>query len=94
MEEFDRLHMRCPRLGGEVSLSYCEREGGELPCWRIIHCWQALLPIDRYLRWKLTPEQWDRCFNQAPKTKMTSLVELAEAAKEQRQQNSHKGEPE
>jgi len=53
-----------------------------------------LLPIDRYLRWKLTPEQWDRCFNQAPKTKMTSLVELAEAAKEQRQQNSHKGEPE
>ena len=81
MESFDRLKMRCPRLGGEVSLSYCECEGGELPCWRIIQCWQAFLPIDKYLRWKLTPEQWDRCFNQAPKTKLTSLLELVEATK-------------
>ncbi|HAA05526.1 MAG TPA: hypothetical protein DCZ69_02085 [Syntrophobacteraceae bacterium] len=83
MEAFDRLRMRCPRLGGEVTLSYCECEAGELPCWRILHCWQAFLPIDRYLRWKLTQEQWDRCFSQAPKTKVTSLLELVEAARSQ-----------
>jgi hypothetical protein len=86
METFDHLQLRCPRLGGEVYFAYCEREDGDLPCARIITCWQAFFPIERYLRWKLSPEQWERCFNQPSKTKVVSLIELIEAAKDRQQQ--------
>jgi hypothetical protein len=86
METFDKLQLRCPRLGGEVYFAYCEREGGDLPCSRIITCWHAFLPIEKYLRWKLSPEQWDRCFSQQPKAKVVTLIELIEAAKQSQQQ--------
>jgi hypothetical protein len=29
----------------------------------------------------LTPEDWERCFNQKPKEKISTLLELIEAAK-------------
>ena len=32
MKSYRDLVMRCPRLGGEVPFSYCEREAGDLPC--------------------------------------------------------------
>ncbi len=77
----NELYMRCPRLGGEVTFSYCEREGGDLPCLRIIMCWKPFFPVETYLRKKLTPEQWQECFDREPKDKVPSLVELIEAAK-------------
>lgn len=73
--------MRCPRLGSEVFFTYCLKEGGELPCARIVLCWQQFFPVERYLKMKLTPEQWEKCFNRTPKDKMTSLIELIEEAK-------------
>jgi hypothetical protein len=73
--------MRCPRLGGEVSFDYCRREGGDLPCRRIVNCWQPYIPVEAWLRQNLTTEQWDRCFSQKPKEKIASLIELVEAAK-------------
>ena len=76
-----RFEIRCPRLGGEVSLDYCLRERGALPCAKTIDCWQPYCPIASYLQERLTPEQWERCFKQTPKDKVVSLVELAEAAK-------------
>ncbi len=83
METLEQLQLRCPKLGGEVRFTYCAYEGGDLPCQRIILCWQPFLPIEKYLRWRLSPEQWDRCFNQQPKTKIVNLIELVEAAKQQ-----------
>jgi hypothetical protein len=73
-------------LGGEVHFAYCEHESGDLPCPRMLMCWESFLPVERYLRLKLTPEQWDRCFNQEPKSKVESLVELIEAAKQRQKQ--------
>ena len=75
------LEIRCPRLGGEVSLVYCLREGGDIPCSRIIVCWQTYFDVEARLREKLTEEQWDRCFAKTPKEKIVSLVELIETAK-------------
>jgi len=74
--------MRCPRLGGEVFFTYCLKEGGSVPCARIVVCWQPFFPVEEYLRSKLTPDQWDRCFNREPGDKMTSLLELIAKAKE------------
>ena len=80
-----QLEIRCPRLGGEVSLVYCLREGGDIPCGRTIVCWQPYFDVESQLRAKLTEEQWDRCFAKTPKEKIASLVELVEAAKKRQQ---------
>jgi hypothetical protein len=81
---YDHLEMRCPRLGGEVLFSYCKQEGGDLPCPRIIACWQPYFPVEAHLKEKLTSAQWDRFFNQTPKHKLTTLVEVIEAAKKRK----------
>lgn len=77
----ERRAMRCPRLGGEVFFSYCECEAGDLPCARILVCWQAVFPVEEYLRSKLTGEEWMRFCIREPKDKMTTLLELVEQAK-------------
>lgn len=82
---YDHLEIRCPKLGGEVTFAYCEREAGDLPCPRIITCWQPYFPVEAYLRAKLTAEQWERFSQQKPKHKVATLVELIEAAKRRKQ---------
>ena len=80
-EGFDHLEIRCPRLGGEVTFAYCRVEGGDLPCMRIVACWQRCLPIEDYLNEKLAPSQLERFAEQQPKERIITLVELIEAAK-------------
>jgi hypothetical protein len=77
----DQLQMRCPRLGGDVTFAYCEQEGGDLPCLRIIACWQPFFPVEAYLRSRLTPEQWDTWSARKPRDKVVTLIELIEEAK-------------
>ena len=81
MESYDSLLIRCPRLGGEVTFAYCRVEGGDLPCMRIVVCWQRCLPIADYLREKLAPLQLKRFAQQQPKERIVTLVELIDAAK-------------
>ena len=81
MDPYRNLVMRCPRLGGEVPFSYCEREAGELPCRQVIRCWEAGFPVEAHLRETLTPEAWERFCGQTPKDRMTALLDQAEAAK-------------
>ncbi len=80
-ENYDSLLIRCPKLGGEVTFSYCRMEGGDIPCMRIIACWQCCLPIVAYLGEILTPDQAGRFHMQRPKDKIISLLEIIEAAK-------------
>ena len=82
---FEHMEMRCPKLGGQVTFAYCLKEAGELPCARIIHCWQPYFPVEDFIRKRLTSEDWERCFHQKPKEKISTLLELIEAAKSQNQ---------
>jgi hypothetical protein len=75
------LWMRCPRLGGEAPFTYCLQEAGNLPCHRIIACWQAFFPVEAYLRKTLSPQKWEEFAGRKPKEKITSLLELIEEAK-------------
>lgn len=84
MDRFAGRQLRCPRLGGEVFFRYCEREGGDLPCSRIITCWHVLIPVEDYLREKLSDEEWMRFTGTVPKDKMTTLLELVERAKKRK----------
>jgi hypothetical protein len=82
---YEHLETRCPRLGGEVTFAYCETEGGDLPCPRILACWEPHFPVEVYLRGKLTQTQWDACFDRPAKDKVATLIELIEAAKKRKE---------
>ena len=82
---YENIEIRCPRLGGEVTFAYCQKEEGDLPCPRILACWQPYFPVESYLRGKLTQAEWDCCFNRPPKDKMTTLIELIESAKKRKE---------
>ncbi len=84
----EELRIRCPRLGGEVTLAYCLKEGGDLPCQRSLNCWEAFFPIEAYLREKLPPRQWDDCFKRKPKEKIVSLIDLIETAQKSAGKNA------
>ncbi|MBW1895819.1 MAG: hypothetical protein JRI47_02055 [Deltaproteobacteria bacterium] len=81
---YDHLEIRCPKLGGEVVFAYCKKETDDLPCSRILICWQPYFPVETYLRELLSESAWERCFNHPPKEKMTTLIELIEAAKKRK----------
>lgn len=82
---YDHLEIRCPKLGGQVTFSYCRMEGGSLPCQRTIICWQARFPVEALLKSVMTEEDWETWTQQRPKEKMLSIMELIEAAKERLQ---------
>jgi len=84
-KSYRALLMRCPRLGGEVSFSYCEREAGELPCRQIIRCWEAGFPVETYLRETLTEQDWERFCGQVPQDRITTLIDLAEAVRRRKE---------
>jgi hypothetical protein len=88
MEKYDDLEIRCPRLGGEVKFSYCEKEGGNMPCHRIITCWQPFFPVEQYLKKTMTADAWNIFIHQVPKDKITSIIELIDAAKKRAAQKS------
>lgn len=72
--------IRCPRLGGEVPFSYCEREAGDLPCAQISHCWADGFAVEEYLRETLTPDAWERFRARVPKDRLSAILDVVKAA--------------
>jgi hypothetical protein len=81
MKNHNQLQKRCPRLGGEVLFSYCASEGGEIPCPKIITCWQGIFDVESYLKKYISHESWERFSAQGTKDKLSTILELVEAAK-------------
>ena len=77
----DSKLIRCPKLGDEMMFAYCFEESGDLPCTRIIRCWQASFDVEAVLKEHLTDRQWTQFSYAQPKDKVISLIELIEAAK-------------
>lgn len=84
----EELQIRCPRLGGEVTFAYCQKEGGDLPCQRIVLCWEPYFPVETYLKARLTEKQWDSFLGRKPKDKIGTLIELIEEAKKAKKDKS------
>lgn len=53
----------------------------DMPCFKALDCWFEHFPVEEFLREALTGEEWDRTFHQPGKTKVMSLLELIEQAK-------------
>jgi hypothetical protein len=80
-QEINNKLIRCPRLGDEITFSYCLQESGEFPCSRIVRCWSPFFDVESFLKEKLTSEKWNNFKNLQSRDKVISLIELIEAAK-------------
>jgi hypothetical protein len=89
-EAFDHLERRCPRLGHMVSFSYCRKcEEKGFPCFKVLDCWWEYFDIVGYMRYHLSPEQFQSLNQRKPKPKITSILQLIREARER-----HEGEAE
>ena len=73
--------IRCPRLGHQITFSYCRSENMGQPCFKTLDCWFEHFPVEEYLRKNLAAEEWEKIFGRPVKPKVLSLVELIEQAK-------------
>jgi len=73
--------IRCPKLGDEITFSYCLQESGDFPCARIVSCWSPCFDVESFLKQTMAPEKWDRFANYQPRDKVAGIIEMIEAAK-------------
>jgi hypothetical protein len=73
--------IRCPRLGHQITFSYCRYENKGLPCSKVLDCWFSHFLVEDFLRKELKPHEWVQAFEGPPKPKMLNLMELIEEAK-------------
>jgi hypothetical protein len=84
----DSFHIRCPRLGHQITFSYCRSENHGLPCFKTLDCWHTHFEVAEFLRKELPPDTWQKVFASPPKPKLISLVELIEQAKKRAKEDS------
>jgi len=76
---------RCPRLGHELTFGYCRQEAGRKPCRLILDCWWEQFDVRAFLQANLPAEtmtQVEGASASPPPSKMLSLVEMIQQAKE------------
>lgn len=84
VKKYANMVIRCPRLGGEVPFSYCEKEAGDLPCRLVVSCWSIYFPIEEYLHERLSPEELERFTNLKPQDRMATILGIAEAVRKRK----------
>jgi len=76
---------RCRRLGHEVTFGYCREETGGRPCRLVLDCWWEWFDVRSFLQAHLSEDamaQIERASASPPPSKVLSLVELIQQAKD------------
>jgi hypothetical protein len=81
IEEYDALIIRCPQLGGEIPFKYCRTVNEDLPCRRIVVCWEFRIEISKFLGEHYPLDQIQRALAPPTKTKLDTILDLIEKAK-------------
>lgn len=81
IEEHDALITRCPMLGGEVPFHYCRTVNEDLPCRKIIICWEFRIEIGQFLNEHYPLDQIQRALAPPIKTRLDTILDLIEKAK-------------
>jgi hypothetical protein len=81
IEEYDALILRCPQLGGEVPFKYCRTVNDDLPCRRIMVCWEFRIEISKFLGEHYSLDQIHRALTPPAQTRIDTILELIEKAK-------------
>ncbi len=82
LARMDALEARCPKLGHQVTFEYCRQESGRLPCSRALVCWNHRLPVEMIFKKLVGEETFEAVFGGTPKSRVESLMEAIEAAKQ------------
>ncbi len=80
IEEYEALMIRCPTLGGEVPFRYCRTVNEELPCRKIIICWEFRIEIGNFLNEHYSLGQIQCALAPPAKTRLDTILELIEKA--------------
>lgn len=75
MSRYDKVEIRCPKLGCEITFAYCRQEQGDLPCARTVKCWQPYISVEGYLNETLSREDRERFYNTPPKGKIATIFD-------------------
>ena len=81
IEEHDTLIIRCPQLGGEIPFRYCRTVNEDLPCRRILVCWEFRIEISKFLGEHYSMDQIQCALTPATQTRLDTILELIEKAK-------------
>ena len=81
IEEYDALIIYCPQLGGEIPFRYCRRVNEDLPCRKIMVCWEFRIEISKFLAEHYSIDQIQCALAPPTKTRIDTILELIEKAK-------------
>ena len=81
IEEHDALVIYCSQLGGEIPFRYCRTVNGDLPCRRIVVCWEFRIKISEFLGEHYSIDQIQDALAPPTKTRLDTILELIEKAK-------------
>ena len=76
--------IRCPRLGHQINFSYCQSESSGLPCFKTLDCWHHYFDVHAFIKEQLSAEDFNRIFENTGKPKISSLLDLIEQARKNR----------
>jgi hypothetical protein len=88
IEEHDALVIRCPQLGGEVPFRYCRIVNEDLPCRRIMVCWELRIEIGKFLNEHYSIDEIQRALAPPSRTRVETILELIEKAKKIKEESS------
>ena len=80
-EAYDTLITYCPQLGGEVPFRYCRTLQEDLPCKKLMVCWEFRIEIAKFLRDHYSHDQVQQALWPSEKSRIETIVELIEQAK-------------
>lgn len=83
---YEEKPIRCPRLGGPVTFSYCKVENTGRPCSRALACWAVHFDVQAFFRKALTSEEFESCFSTTPAPKVATLIQLIDEARRRTEQ--------
>ncbi|MDY6793144.1 MAG: hypothetical protein SWH54_17900 [Thermodesulfobacteriota bacterium] len=81
----DEFQIRCPRLGHQISFSYCRIENNGQPCFKTFDCWYQHFQVEDFLKKELSEEEFNKISRKQVKPKVLSLLEMIEQAKKSKQ---------
>ena len=81
IEEHDALIIYCSQLGGEIPFRYCRIVNENLPCRKIMVCWEFRMEISKFLSEHYSIDEIQRALAPPTKTRLDTILELIEKAK-------------
>lgn len=85
IEEYDGLTIYCSQLGGEIPFRYCRTVNDDLPCRKILVCWEFRLEIARFLSEQYSSDQIERALAPPTRTRIETILELIDKAKKSKE---------